>query len=992
MAYKEEVTPKPDSAVLVKPLVVSHSDPDSEPPQPGHPKGLKPAALKVKQEGHDSLYLHTEPKVVKCTWEQFKNRFHNADKASFEIATVELLMTSETLDEDIEVERLRRMDAERREKYLTGYRRPTQPRHAATWTSGLPFERIRINSTNVNRYLARASGNSPWPAEPHTFLIPFAFLIHHHDMMRTELKRLGDRFVPAHAGERGEEATFQRREIRPLTKEETLAEAMETGEAYLQMQCYVKFVDDTLIPHYNQFDKANYSEPKKIRFDDLWCLFRYGELLCRPNNSVAVRRHDRVAPFGPYFNGGDDLRTVSHGPSGGASASVDTHSVIRAKRIDIPRYKWDMNAGDDPDDDYRMRSSREPVGVEGFYIDYDGTKFAPVSTYIEIEFFRGEMEIHKLPVFPIRFLQNEESLLGQLCRRGQQFRKLVTEAGSGRAFEYDGWSRTTTPLGKPISMTLQTESSSWLKDTMRETIRDILGVGPVAQIQPEYISSTIIMDFQEAYHSIPAWRPNFDMSKSRVDIMPDMVYDSFPIMCWADESREKEAAAKVRELVVADDRVASVLWNNLLQTDRFSSSEPGDNTRAEDQVFADRDFVLLPGRVMAYALRDRKFFNADVSSVRETHWPSGDKSPFNSLMINPEHKTMILSIVQEHFEKKMLVGQLQQLAVSNRGKTGDNGDLELTLPDQDFIKGKGKGLVILLHGAPGVGKTATAEAVALLYKRPLFLITCGDLGTTPESVEGGLKQIFRLANLWDWTNSILLLDEADIFLSQREKGDESVTRNAMVSIFLRTLEYYPGILFLTTNRPGVLDEAVKSRVHVNLNYPAFTLDQTLELFKINIERLEDIEKVRFKAQQASPNPGPARQPMEIRKNEILKFATKHYNGDKALRWNGRQIRNAFQIAASLARFQHQQPQPQPQPHQDQPPAAPYLGKAHFKQVAQATASFDKMRRDLLGVSDGELAFHRIERAPDGPDLLHTDEAGRDGRRDERRGGGCSGPG
>lgn len=146
----------------------------------------------------------------------------------------------------------------------------------------------------------------------------------------------------------------------------------------------------------------------------------------------------------------------------------------------------------------------------------------------------------------------------------------------------------------------------------------------------------------------------------------------------------------------------------------------------------------------------RKFFNADVSSVRETHWPSGDKSPFNSLMINPEHKTMILSIVQEHFEKKMLVGQLQQLAVSNRGKTGDNGDLELTLPDQDFIKGKGKGLVILLHGAPGVGKTATAEAVALLYKRPLFLITCGDLGTTPESVEGGLKQIFRLANLWDW--------------------------------------------------------------------------------------------------------------------------------------------------------------------------------------------------------------------------------------------------
>jgi hypothetical protein len=207
---------------------------------------------------------------------------------------------------------------------------------------------------------------------------------------------------------------------------------------------------------------------------------------------------------------------------------------------------------------------------------------------------------------------------------------------------------------------------------------------------------------------------------------------------------------------------------------------------------------------------ERKFFNADVSSVREIHWPSDEKSPFNSLMIDPKRKNMILSIVHEHFENKTLAGQLQQLAASSGGNDGDSENLELTLPDQDFIRGKGKGLVILLHGAPGVGKTATAEAVALSRRRPLFLITCGDLGTTPESVEGGLKQIFRLANLWDWyasphflrdlailsdcsvlscagtawlirgLNSILLLDEADIFLSQREKGDESITRNAMV--------------------------------------------------------------------------------------------------------------------------------------------------------------------------------------------------------------------
>ncbi|KAK3292477.1 uncharacterized protein B0H64DRAFT_435213 [Chaetomium fimeti] len=970
MASKAEATPKHGSPDLTKPAA-PYPDPEpSEPPKPHKTEEPKSAVRAVKPGEDASFYLRTEPKVVKCTWERFKNRFQNADKTGFEIATIELLMTSETLDEDIEAERLRRMDKERREKHLNGHRRPTQPRHAATWTTGLEFERIRINSSIVNTYLARVSGNSSWPLKPHTFLIPFAFLIHNQDMMRAELKKLKVRFGVPHSHHR--EATVQPREIGPPTKEKALEEAMVSSDAYQQMKCYVEFVDTTLIKHYNQFDEANHNKPKNIRFDDLWCLFRYGELLCRPNNSSAVRRQDRAAIFSPYFNGRDGLRTAHQGPSGGASASVDTHTVIRAKGISISNYKWDVSLSDDPDEnDYRRTLLREPVGVEGFYLDYDGTKFAPVSTYIEIEFFRGEMEIHKLPVFPTRFLQNEESLFMQLRDRGQQFRDLVTKARGGRDafFAHDGWSRTTTPLGKPITMTRQAVSSSWLHDTFRETIRDAMGVGPAAEIQPEYISSNIIVDFQEAYQTIPAWRPDFDTSKSRVDTMPDVLFDSFSIMCWADESREEEVTARVRELVVADDRVASVLWNNLVQTDPFSSSDPNDDTAAEKQIFEDRDLVLLPSRVMAYSLRDRKFFNADVSSIREITWPPEDTSPFNLLKINQKHKDMILAIVHEHFDKKTLAAQLQQLAASHGNKGGGGGDLELTLPDQDFIRGKGQGLVILLHGAPGVGKTATAEAVALSRRRPLFLITCGDLGTTPETVEGGLKQIFRLASLWD---CILLLDEADIFLSQRERGDESITRNAMVSIFLRTLEYYPGILFLTTNRPGVLDEAVKSRVHVSLNYPAFTLDQTLELFKMNIGRLEDIEKARVKARRASK--GSANRMMTIRKDEILRFARKHYDGEKSLRWNGRQIRNAFQIAASLAHFQQRERAPEETDgngssrHRSDRArdAPPYIGKKHFKQVAEATAEFDRMRRELHDMSDSELAYRRVERAK-GPD-------------------------
>jgi SpoVK/Ycf46/Vps4 family AAA+-type ATPase len=38
-------------------------------------------------------------------------------------------------------------------------------------------------------------------------------------------------------------------------------------------------------------------------------------------------------------------------------------------------------------------------------------------------------------------------------------------------------------------------------------------------------------------------------------------------------------------------------------------------------------------------------------------------------------------------------------------------------------------------------------------------------------------------------------------------------------VFLRILEYYEGILFLTTNRVQVFDAAFHSRIHVSINYP-----------------------------------------------------------------------------------------------------------------------------------------------------------------------------
>jgi hypothetical protein len=76
-----------------------------------------------------------------------------------------------------------------------------------------------------------------------------------------------------------------------------------------------------------------------------------------------------------------------------------------------------------------------------------------------------------------------------------------------------------------------------------------------------------------------------------------------------------------------------------------------------------------------------------------------------------------------------------------------------------------------------------------------------------------LSEIFDIASSW---KAVLLLDEADVFVEQRSLSEAS--RNALVCVLLRSLEYYEGILFLTTNRVKTIDEAIASRIHLPLRY------------------------------------------------------------------------------------------------------------------------------------------------------------------------------
>lgn len=171
----------------------------------------------------------------------------------------------------------------------------------------------------------------------------------------------------------------------------------------------------------------------------------------------------------------------------------------------------------------------------------------------------------------------------------------------------------------------------------------------------------------------------------------------------------------------------------------------------------------------------------------------------------------------------------------------------------DIIQKKSGGTIICLSGSPGVGKTLLTESISELLHKPLYSIGCGELGTTVEKLELKLTEILEIAHAW---NAIILLDEADIFMEKRSVND--IHRNAMVSIFLRLLERYQGIMFLTTNRPEHFDEAFRSRISISIKYNDLDEDSRFKIWtnllqasnvNIDVDDIEKLSKVQINGRQ-----------------------------------------------------------------------------------------------------------------------------------------------
>jgi DNA replication protein DnaC len=222
----------------------------------------------------------------------------------------------------------------------------------------------------------------------------------------------------------------------------------------------------------------------------------------------------------------------------------------------------------------------------------------------------------------------------------------------------------------------------------------------------------------------------------------------------------------------------------------------------------------------------------------------------------------------------------------------DDGDDEEA--NLDVVANKGGASIFLLHGPPGCGKTLTAEAISELLKKPLYIVTAGDLGITAAEVEKTLGSVLELCQTWD---ALVLIDEADIFLEARNSTE--IQRNALVCVMLRLLEYYSGCLFLSSNRAAEsIDAAIASRITVMLGYPPLNESGRK---KVWMNLVELVPALPIDPILGTVSDKIAKVPRKASKYRVDLSEADYQRLASGYNLNGRQIKNSIVLARALAK-------------------------------------------------------------------------------------------
>ncbi|PSR82533.1 P-loop containing nucleoside triphosphate hydrolase protein [Coniella lustricola] len=522
------------------------------------------------------------------------------------------------------------------------------------------------------------------------------------------------------------------------------------------------------------------------------------------------------------------------------------------------------------------------------HLDYDGKNFGTSGFLNEIDEFQGTKKITSLACYPLEYHPNEESLRLELIERGKKFVAL-----SGVHYKFH---RGMAYFKKKKGVGKVNVNGRIMVDAALH--RRVNANYPVASIQPRDDTSPPIVDGSTdsddfEYDDDDDHDDDVDSKSGGAVGAPSAVVE-LEVRNVASITKTKTGLRLVQSLkeggggAAQADGFAPVDAQN--GSDKESGGAQTDNSTTKPSKktpnFTDEEYLIASSVVFGFSLSMKLWLEFPVSGIEDITWNEG---AYDSLVLKAETKEVVKSLVESH-----------------KFHAAESID--------DVIEGKGKGLVAVLHGPPGTGKTLTAEGISELLKCPLYMVSAGELGIDSRTLEARLQQILEICHAW---GAILLLDEADVFLEARNLRD--IQRNALVSVFLRLLEYFQGILFLTTNRVETFDDAFQSRIHIALRYDPLDLRARKTIFKMFVDKAC--------AQQKSGE-------------DRIVFTDEDYGNLSRYNLNGRQIKNTVIRAQALAVNK-----------------AEPLSMKHVRQILDVQVSFDQDLKGGSGYEDAMRSYY-----------------------------------
>lgn len=413
---------------------------------------------------------------------------------------------------------------------------------------------------------------------------------------------------------------------------------------------------------------------------------------------------------------------------------------------------------------YQTMTRGEWYCIEGKYMEYDGKGFGYGDFEVDIESFKGPRKITSLATYPLKYHKDPDAIKKSIMERGQRFVEM-----EGMQYKFH----------KGLAFMKKKKQVLKININGRVMIdpacfRRVNANYPISLIKPKDADDLFSDDEDDDCSCCGPSSSDEDAIGGNEKLEND-------------DASTSDKAPKFKYKWVEDEKgdphFVAVEVDENGEPMRSQQLDKIDNAETKKRTYTQEQLLLTSPVVLGFAFSEKLWLEFSLSGIRDITY---NDDAFGSLVLPDDKKMTVRALVESH--------------KFHAAKAID-----------DVVQGKGRGLVFVLHGPPGTGKTLTAESISELLRCPLYIVSAGELGTDPARLESELQKILDIAHSW---GALLLLDEADVFLEKREVHD--IHRNALVSIFLRLLEYFQGILFLTTNRVetfGTLSELLITPLH-----------------------------------------------------------------------------------------------------------------------------------------------------------------------------------